>query len=107
MGTRKPRFCIVKLEEAQSEHPGHMELRRDGAGLRHYLAGRPVQPGDELELMLSEGRWLRGRYEWSGMPVVWPSLRIALSGRVSPTSDRKLTGAMPLPPAAWLRWPLR
>jgi hypothetical protein len=95
----------VKLDVEQSEDPERLILRRDGDGLRHYLAGRPVRSGDQLELLLSEGRWLRGRYEWSGVAVVWPSLRIALSGRVSPTSDRKLTGAMPLPPSARLRWP--
>ena len=98
-------FSIVKLDADQPVHPELLQLLREGAGLRHYLAGHPVKAGDELELMLSEGRWLRGRYEWNGMQVVWPSLRIALSGQISPTSERKLTGAMPLPPTARLRWP--
>ena len=56
--------------------------------------------------MLSGDRWLRGRYEWNGNAVVWPAFRIALEGKVSTTSDRKLTGALPLPPNAWLRWPV-
>jgi hypothetical protein len=89
----------------QEELIGQLELRREGERYRHYLAGRPVQQGDELELRLSGDRWLRGRYEWNGQAVVWPAFRITLDGKVSMTSERKLTGALPLPPSAWLRWP--
>jgi hypothetical protein len=105
MGPR-PHVSIVKAEQAPSREPDVLELRRDLQGLRHYLAGFPVRFGDDLELLLSEGRWLRGRYEWTGVSAVWPSLRVGLSGWVSATSQRKLTGAMPLPPTARLRWPL-
>jgi hypothetical protein len=93
--------------EEFTEIASSLELRRDGEGLRHYLAGRPVHQGEELELLLAEGRWLRGCYEWTGAPVVWPAFRVTLAGRVSATSERKLTGALPLPPSARLRWPLR
>lgn len=96
----------VNLQE-QEEDARHLELRREGSGHRHYLGGRVVRPGDELDLLLSGGRWLRGRYEWSGNVVVWPAFRIGLEGKVSLTSDRSLTGALPLPPNARLRWPAR
>jgi hypothetical protein len=93
----------VNVQE-QEEVATHLELRREGSIHRHYLSGRLVRVGDELELLLSGGRWLRGRYEWSGNVVVWPAFRIALEGKVSTTSDRRLTGALPLPPNARLRW---
>jgi len=103
--THEPIFSYVKLEQEPTDGAEQLHLRRDGSLIRHVLAGRMVQSGDELELLLSDGRWLRGRYEWTGVPVVWPALRITLTGTVSPTSERKLTGAMPLPPSARLRWP--
>jgi hypothetical protein len=90
----------------EKEEGNNLELRRDGSAQRHYLVGRLVRVGDELDLLLSDGRWLRGRYEWAGNAVVWPAFRIALEGRVSTTSERRLTGALPLPPNARLRWPL-
>jgi hypothetical protein len=84
---------------------GHLELREDRDGLRYYLGGRKLERGTEVELMLGDGTWLRGTYDWRGVPVVWPALRVDLAGRVSKSSDRKLSTALPLPPGALLRWP--
>lgn len=35
---------------------------QDGGGFRHFLDGEAVHAGDGME-MLSDGHWLRGRYE--------------------------------------------
>ncbi len=83
---------------------GHIEMREDRDGQRHYLDGRRLTRGAEIELLLSDGTWLRGSYEWKGIPVVWPALRVDLAGQVSKSSDRKLSTALPLPPGAMLRW---
>jgi hypothetical protein len=40
---------------------------------RHYLAEKPVHCGDELEIY-RKGRWIRGRYEWTGRPEDPPTL---------------------------------
>ena len=96
---------VLEQEEELEKGVAHLELRREESVWHHYLLDRRVRPGNELELRLAGNRWLRGCYEWTGNPVVWPAFRIVLEGRVSPTSDRMLTGALPLPPNAWLRWP--
>jgi hypothetical protein len=85
---------------------GQLEMRRDPDGYRHYLDGRRLSKGDEIEIQLASGDWLRGRYDWNGNPVVWPAFRVHLTGRVSSHTERKLTGALPIPPAAVLRWPV-
>jgi hypothetical protein len=41
---------------------------------RHYLAGRPVHCGDELEIYRKGCCWIRGRYEWTGRPEDAPTL---------------------------------
>ena len=41
----------------------HLELREDLGGLRHYLCGEPVSCGTLLEILLTDGDWLLGRYE--------------------------------------------
>jgi hypothetical protein len=58
---------------------------------RHHLAGEPVHCGDKLEL-LRDGRWVYGRYEWSGEPASLPTFH--------------LDGAtLRLDSACLLRWP--
>ena len=95
-----------KSELKAGERPrGQLELVRDADGFRHYLDGRRLEKGDEIEMLLANGEWLRGRYDWTGNPVVWPAFRVELTGRVAVHAERKLTGAMPIPPAALLRWP--
>lgn len=43
---------------------------------RHFLADRPVHCGDMLEIY-SEGRWIPGRYEWTGRTNETPTLETA------------------------------
>ena len=81
-----------------------LELRRDESGLRHYLAGQAVFPGTRLHLLLGDGTWLSGTYEWRGNEVTWPGFRFRVGGSV--------TGTLPAPsmvaaihPGALLRWP--
>lgn len=83
---------------------GHLELRQDADGMHHYLDGRRLDRGSVVELLLTDGQWLRGRYDWNGVPVVWPALRLDLAGQGSRHTERRLTGAMPIPPSAILRW---
>jgi hypothetical protein len=94
-----------KMEVYSEEARSHLELRQDGDGARHYLEGRRLERGDEVEILLMNGQWLRGRYDWNGIPVVWPALRLDLAGQASRHTERRMTGAMPIPPAAILRWP--
>jgi hypothetical protein len=42
-----------------------LELRTEAGGLRYYLAGKPIHAGELLELLLDDGRWMLGRYEWN------------------------------------------
>jgi hypothetical protein len=83
---------------------GTLDLREDPDGVHHYLNGRRLYTGAEIEILLAGAVWLRGIFEWRGIPVVWPALRVDLAGRVSRVSDRKLSTAMPIPPTAMLRW---
>jgi hypothetical protein len=89
---------------AERRGNGYTELRHDPDGHHHYLAGRRLFNGSEIEILLSGGVWLRGTFEWRGVPVVWPALRVDLAGRVSRSSERRLSTAMPIPPTALLRW---
>jgi hypothetical protein len=90
---------------AEERGRGHLELRQEHDGARHYLEGRRLERGNEVELLLEDGQWLRGRYDWNGIAVVWPALRLELAGQISRHTERRLTGAMPIPPSAILRWP--
>jgi hypothetical protein len=58
------------------------------------LQNRPLSRGDQIELLLSDGYWLRGAYDWSGIEARWPGLRIELGG---PWQSH---AAEPRPPAA-------
>jgi hypothetical protein len=94
----------VQSDERSREN---LEVRQDPDGMHHYLDGKRLSRGDEIELLLGDGQWLRGRYDWNGVAVVWPALRLNLAGRISRHTERRLTGAMPLPPSAILRWARR
>ena len=85
-----------------------LELVRDFSGAkRHCLAGRPVTTGTELELLLDDGTWVRGRYDWSGLDARWPGLRVKLRADHLLDGDRPIYAVLALPPQAQLRWPLR
>lgn len=59
---------------------------------RHYLAGKPVHCGDQLELYI-DSLWIRGRYEWTARPKDAPIL-------ATPDHTYFLEGS------ELLRWPL-
>src|SRR4051812_31603511 len=83
-----------------------LELQlRDGARV-HVLQSRALRRGDAIELLLSDGFWLRGVYEWSGIEARWPGLRIELGGPWQNRSDvdRPPAAVMALHPDALLRW---
>lgn len=80
---------------------------RDGGGLRHFLAGRAVHGGTGLELQIADGRWVRGRYEWSfraGAPAML-HIALALPEGVDPGQFAPPTLEVSLPAAAILRRP--
>jgi hypothetical protein len=52
----------------------------DAGGRRHYLDGRPVHAGTTLELLLPDGDWLTGHYEWGYVAGEAPTLHVALGG---------------------------
>jgi hypothetical protein len=60
--------------------PGRLELIQNGNQAFHALNGARVNQSDVLELQLTGGRWLRGRYEWSGHLARWPAFRVQLGG---------------------------
>ena len=57
-----------------------LELRGPEGQRVHVLQDRPLERGEEIEILLSDGYWLRGRYDWSGLEARWPGLRIELGG---------------------------
>jgi hypothetical protein len=87
------------------EHGARLELRGAPGERAHVLADQPLRRGDEIELLLADGYWLRGRYEWSGIEARWPGLRIDLGGLPPPASPEALTPAavMALHPDAIVR----
>lgn len=84
-----------------------LELRGAEGQRVHVLQNRPLRRGDEIELLLSDGYWLRGHYDWSGIEARWPGLRIELGGPRRSDSDREHPPAavMALHPDALVRWP--
>ena len=47
------------------ENGERLDLRLEAGGLRYYLDGKPIHAGDLLELLLDDGSWALGRYEWN------------------------------------------
>ena len=47
--------------------PARLEWRDQPIGQfgGHYVAGEPVDCGDLLEVLLHDGAWALGRYEWN------------------------------------------
>jgi hypothetical protein len=44
---------------------GVLEVRREQGGLRNYVDGEEVHAGDVLEMLIADGTWITGRYEWT------------------------------------------
>ncbi|MFP5372167.1 MAG: hypothetical protein ACLGI3_15675 [Actinomycetes bacterium] len=83
-----------------------LELRRDGGGRRHFLAGRAVHCGTPLELLLPGTHWVAARYETDGRGE--PMAYVILGGpwEHEEAAD-EVTAPMRLPANASLRWPGR
>jgi hypothetical protein len=75
----------------------------------HILQNRPLSRGDTIEVLLSDGTWLRGQYDWSGIEARWPALRIGLgaSARVRADWPAPPAGVIALHPEAIARWPAK
>lgn len=73
----------------------------------HVLQDRPLERGEEIEILLSDGYWLRGRYDWSGIEARWPGLRVELGGVTAPPIEGGVAPAavLALHPDAIVRWP--
>src|SRR4051794_8431659 len=85
-----------------------LEVRGPAGQRVHVLEDRPLARGDELELLLADGYWLRGRYEWGGLEARWPGLRIELGGPWQRGAvERPPAAVMALHPDAIVRWPAR
>jgi hypothetical protein len=82
--------------------PGElMELRTEAGGLRYYLSGKPILASDALELLLDNGTWALGHYQWNCRPDDWPCLFYLDIEKRRPTG--RATGLNP--DKAVLRWP--
>jgi hypothetical protein len=96
-----PTAAPVRLETNGAE----LELLEDFGQRRHWLQGRAVSNGTQLELRLADGTWLLGTYEWSGMAARWPGLRVRLHVRQEPENGRPIYAVMAMPPQAIVRFP--
>ena len=85
----------------------HLELHGAAGQREHVLQNRPLRRGDVIEVLLSNGYWLRGQYDWSGNEARWAGLRIELGGPPPRRSDWQPppAGVIALHPDAIARWP--
>ncbi|HXU68905.1 MAG TPA: hypothetical protein VN947_06225 [Polyangia bacterium] len=82
-----------------------LELRGSEGKRVHVLQDQPLSRGDEIEILLSDGHWLPGRYDWSGIEARWPGLRIELGSPARPDEMTRAPAAvMALHPDAIVRW---
>jgi len=83
---------------------GTLDLRLDGSAKLYFLDEEALRSGEPVELLLADGRWLAGTYEWSGSEVRWPIFRFGLGGDAPPyLIENQRTAAVALPPDAVLR----
>jgi hypothetical protein len=89
----------------QRPNTGQVLEKRDADGQpRHLLDGRPLSPGiSRIDLLLADGTWLSGTYEWNLRPATWPALRFSIAAPED-ASVRPTTCVALLPPDAVLRW---
>jgi hypothetical protein len=83
-----------------------LELRGIEGERFHELQGYALKRGDEIDLLLADGYWLRGRYDWSGLEARWPGLRVELGGPWQIHRDEAYPPAavLALHPDAIVRW---
>jgi hypothetical protein len=55
---------ILQADHSPGTKAGNLELRRDALGWRHWLDGRPVYAGSELEIDFFQEGWIPARYHW-------------------------------------------
>ncbi|MCU1281957.1 MAG: hypothetical protein JWM53_5503 [bacterium] len=83
---------------------GSLQFKSIGGRAAHFLDGEALRPGDRVELLLHDDRWLPGVYEWSGHEIRWPGFRFALGGDgPAYAADHARTAVVALPPDAILR----
>jgi hypothetical protein len=84
--------------------PGPIELQESNGGAAYYLDGVALRVGEPIELMLDDGQWLSGIFEWSGHAIRWPGLRFKLGGDATPyAAANSRTAVVALPPDAVVR----
>ena len=95
------------FSQSQASEGDKLELRGTDGSRRHYLQGRPVVSGDIVEVLLENGQWLRGEYQWNGRESSWAGLRVSLGGPwVERGYDgRPLAAVLSVHPDACMRWP--
>jgi hypothetical protein len=84
-----------------------LELRGPEGQREHYLGDKPLRRGDLIEILLADGSWLRGRYDWSGIEARWAGLRVELAATARGRLDWPAppAGVMALHPETIARWP--
>lgn len=48
-----------------------LQLHSDASGLHHSLAGKPLRPGDVIEVLVN-GQWVNVQYRWCGEADICP-----------------------------------
>jgi hypothetical protein len=81
-----------------------LKLRQVDGGAGYFLDGEQLRAGEHVELLLHDGQWLGGVYEWNGQEIRWPAFRFLLGGS-GPVyaSENSRTAVVALPPDAVLR----
>lgn len=83
---------------------GTLQLGRLDGRPVYFLDGEALHYGDTVAVLLANGTWLAGVYEWAGQEFRWPGLRFALGGNApSYMADTCRTAVVALPPDAVLR----
>jgi hypothetical protein len=95
------------LPQSQAIGGSRLELRGADGNRKHYLQGRVVVAGDVVEVLLADGQWLRGEYQWNGRESSWPGLRVPLGGPWVERGydNRPLAAVISVHPDACMRWP--
>lgn len=75
-----------------------LELMNEPENPRHYLKGKAVAAGAEVELQFERGTWLRGRYGWTFREKDLPTLSAPLS-----CGERVI---FTVPQGGLFRWPI-
>lgn len=71
-----------------------LQLHSGASGLCHFLDGKPVRPGDTIEVLF-HGQWTKVQYEWIGKASQLP---IGIVGEEATTISLK--------PETQVRWPI-